>query len=68
VFDVLGLKQNAESSKHAEALEKVMELVIDIRAKAKQEKNFALSDAIRDKLTGAGIQIKDGKEGSSWKV
>jgi len=68
VFDVLGLKQNAESSKHSAALEKVMELVIDIRAKAKQEKNFALSDAIRDKLIAAGIQIKDGKEGSNWKV
>jgi cysteinyl-tRNA synthetase len=68
VFDVLGLKQNAESSKHSEALEKVMELVIDIRAKAKLEKNFVLSDAIRNKLTEAGIQIKDGKEGSSWKV
>ena len=68
VFDVLGLKQNAESSKYTEALEKVMDLVIDIRAKAKQEKNFALSDAIRDKLTEAGIQVKDGKEGSTWKV
>ncbi len=68
VFDVLGLKQNAESSKYTEALGKVMDLVIDIRAKAKQEKNFALSDAIRDKLTEAGIQIKDGKEGSTWKV
>ncbi len=45
-----------------------MEMVIEIRAKAKQEKNFPLSDAIRDKLTAAGIQIKDGKEGSSWKL
>ncbi|MBL7902227.1 MAG: cysteine--tRNA ligase [Bacteroidia bacterium] len=68
VFDVLGLKQHAESSKHTQALEKVMEMVIEIRAKAKQEKNFPLSDAIRDKLTAAGIQIKDGKEGSSWKL
>lgn len=68
VFDVLGLKQNAESSKHTQALEKVMGLVLDIRAKAKQEKNFALSDAIRDKLAEAGIQLKDGKEGSTWKV
>lgn len=68
VFDVLGLKQNSESSKYSEVLDKVMDLVLDIRAKAKQEKNFALSDAIRDKLNQAGVQIKDGKEGSSWKV
>jgi cysteinyl-tRNA synthetase len=68
VFDVLGLKQNSESSKYSEVLDKVMDLVLEIRAKAKHEKNFALSDAIRDKLAGAGVQIKDGKEGSSWKA
>lgn len=68
VFDVLGLKHQAESSKHADALKRVMDLVIDIRGQAKREKNFSLSDAIRDKLTEAGIQIKDGKEGSIWKI
>lgn len=68
VFDIMGLKKSPENSKSAKALKEVMDLVIDIRAKAKNEKNFPLSDAIRDKLTKAGVQIKDGKEGSTWKL
>jgi len=41
-------------------------LIIDIRAKAKSEKDFATADKIRDSLTGLGISIKDGKDGTSW--
>jgi cysteinyl-tRNA synthetase len=43
-------------------------MVLDIRNKAKVDKNFSLSDEIRNKLTDAGVQIKDGKEGASWKI
>ena len=68
VFDVLGLKNEKTDSKTSEALSKVMELIIDIRAKVKADKNFELSDNIRDKLTDAGIQIKDTKEGTAWKI
>jgi cysteinyl-tRNA synthetase len=68
VFDVLGLKQEETNERLDTALEKVMELVLDMRAKAKTGKDFKLSDEIRDKLIAAGIQIKDTKEGSTWKV
>ena len=68
VFDVLGLKNEKTDSKTSQALSKVMELIIDIRAKVKADKNFELSDKIRDKLTDAGIQIKDTKEGTAWKI
>ena len=68
VFDVLGLKNEKPDSKTSEALSKVMELIIDIRAKVKADKNFELSDNIRDKLIDAGIQIKDTKEGTAWKI
>jgi len=68
VFDILGLKNEKTDSKTSEALSKVMELIIDIRAKVKADKNFELSDKIRDKLTDAGIQIKDTKEGTAWKI
>jgi cysteinyl-tRNA synthetase len=68
LFDVLGLKNEKTDSKTSEALSKVMELIIDIRAKMKADKNFELSDKIRDKLTDAGIQIKDTKEGTAWKI
>ena len=68
LFDVLGLKQEDNNSRVDGALEKVMELVLEIRSKAKTGKDFKLSDEIRDKLIGAGIQVKDTKEGSTWKV
>jgi cysteinyl-tRNA synthetase len=68
VFDVLGLKNEKTDSKTSEALSKVMELIIDIRAKVKADKNFELSDNIRDKLIDAGIQIKDTKKGTAWKI
>jgi cysteinyl-tRNA synthetase len=68
VFDVLGLKQEKTDSKTGAALEKVMDLVLDIRAKAKTGRDFKLSDEIRDKLIAAGVQVKDTKEGSDWKI
>jgi cysteinyl-tRNA synthetase len=68
VFDVMGLKSDSENSKANDALTKVIELLIDMRAKAKANKDFATSDEIRNKLTEAGIQIKDGKEGVAWSI
>ncbi len=43
-----------------------MQVLLELRAQAKADKNYALSDAIRDKLAASGFQIKDGKDGSSW--
>lgn len=64
VYDVLGLKNEEEnSSKHTPQL---VELLIQMRGDAKANKNFALSDAIRDKLLDAGIQLKDSKDGTTW--
>ncbi|MBK9285403.1 MAG: cysteine--tRNA ligase [Sphingobacteriaceae bacterium] len=68
VFGVLGLKPEEGSSKLNNALDTVMNILIEIRNKAKIEKNFELSDQIRNKLTEAGIQMKDSKEGTTWKV
>ena len=68
VFSVLGLKSEESNQKVDTALAQVMELVLDIRAQAKKGKDFKLSDEIRDKLIAAGIQVKDGKEGSTWKI
>ena len=45
-----------------------MNLVLDLRAKAKANKDFATSDEIRNKLTDANIQVKDGKEGVTWSI
>lgn len=68
VFDIMGLKKEEESGKSTTALEKVMALVLELRAKAKANKDFAISDEIRNKLTEANIQVKDGKEGATWSL
>jgi cysteinyl-tRNA synthetase len=44
----------------------VMDLVIDLRQQARDNKDWTTSDKIRDGLATAGIVIKDTKEGTSW--
>ena len=68
VFDVMGLKKEEETGKANQALAGVMELIIDLRNKAKANKDYATSDAIRNKLTEVNIQIKDTKEGTNWSI
>jgi cysteinyl-tRNA synthetase len=68
LFDVLGLSAEQSDNKNDLALSKTMDLILELRANAKRDKNFALSDHIRQKLTDAGIEVKDGKEGSAWKL
>lgn len=67
LFDVFGLKEEGEAAgAGGETLSKVMDLVLDLRAQARAEKNWPLSDKLRDALNDAGIVVKDGKEGASW--
>lgn len=68
VFDIMGLKKEEETGKAITALEGVMQLVLDLRDKAKANKDFATSDEIRNKLTASNIQVKDSKEGTSWSI
>lgn len=68
IFDVLGLKLEEGNEKTDAALAKVMNLILEIRAQAKKGRDFKLSDEIRDKLLEAGIQVKDTKDGSNWKI
>lgn len=64
IYDVLGLQIITENSN--EKLAPVMDLVIDLRQQARENKDWTTSDKIRDGLAAAGISIKDGKEGTSW--
>ena len=66
VFDILGLKANEDHDTGGEALGKVIDIMMDIRNKARQNKDWATSDQIRDELKNAGIIIKDTKEGYEW--
>ncbi len=63
VFDVLGLKSEAGES---DDLSPLMDLVIQLRNEAKSKQDYATSDQIRMALQTAGIQLKDGKEGTTW--
>ena len=69
-FDILGLKNecSADNDAREEAYGKVVDMVLDLRAKAKAEKNWAVSDQIRDALSAAGFQVKDTKDGVTWKL
>lgn len=68
VFDILGLEQQNGSSDDGDALSGVVELLINLRNEARANKDFATSDKIRDELLALGIQLKDGKDGTSFSV
>jgi cysteinyl-tRNA synthetase len=65
-FDVLGIRNEKAGNNSSEKLEGVVEMLIGMREEARANKNWALSDEIRDKLLALGIQLKDGKEGTSF--
>jgi cysteinyl-tRNA synthetase len=66
VFDILGLTNDADSSDNIGTLSDTVEVLIKLRAEARANKDFALSDKIRDELLAVGIQLKDGKDGTSF--
>ena len=66
VFDILGLE--AESDGNSEALDGVMNLVLDIRKSAKSNKDWGTADKIRDGLKDAGIEVMDSREGTTYKL
>ena len=69
MFDILGLSEmNSEAETDGEKLSGTIELLIQLRAEARANKNFALSDQIRDQLLEMGIQLKDGKEGTTFSL
>ncbi len=68
VFEVLGLEHKNESGQDSDKLQGVVELLIQLRNEARSNKDFATSDKIRDQLLAMGIQLKDGKEGTTFNV
>ena len=65
VFDVLGLVREKDAGDD-QVLDALVKEFIQLRAEAKARRDFAASDAIRDKLAAAGILLKDTKEGTTW--
>ena len=68
VFDVLGLENDAKSDSGTDKLSGAVDVLIKLRQEARANKDFALSDKIRDELAAAGIQLKDGKDGTTFSV
>ena len=75
-FDLLGLLPGASgataatggSTAREEAFGKAVDMLLELRAVAKANKDWATSDKIRDMLNEAGFEVKDTKDGATWKL
>ena len=67
-IDILGLQTEQSSSKYLDSYKKAVDLLLSLRLEAKQGKNWALSDRIRDELASYGFVVKDTKEGFEWSL
>jgi len=68
IEDVLGLKAESEMGSGNDAYKQAIDLLLNIRLQAKQNKDWATSDKIRNELTALGFEIKDTKDGFEWKI
>ncbi|MBQ3781322.1 MAG: cysteine--tRNA ligase, partial [Bacteroidaceae bacterium] len=73
-FDLLGLKKanssgnSGDNSAREEAFGHVVDMLLEQRMKAKAAKDWATSDLIRDRLAELGFEVKDTKDGFTWKL
>jgi cysteinyl-tRNA synthetase len=67
IYDVLGLKEAVEDAK-SYILDDFIHMLIQLRNQARADKNWALSDEIRNELAHIGVQLKDGKDGTSFSL
>jgi cysteinyl-tRNA synthetase len=69
-FDILGLKgeTGVNNSEREKSFGKVVDMVLDLRAKAKDAKDWTTSDQIRNELQQDGFEIQDTQDGATWKL
>ena len=68
-FDIMGLQDEAASNAEREkAYAGAVDLLLDIRRKAKEAKDWATSDRVRDELSRLGFEVKDTRDGATWKL
>jgi cysteinyl-tRNA synthetase len=60
--------ENVTAKNDSDKLSKVIEMLIEMRKEARDNKDWAMSDKIRDELADFGIQLKDGKEGTTFSI
>ena len=68
LLDILGMKPSVNDSSTDRLDNKLMQIIIELRKKAKQNKDYAAADAIREMLSQTGITLKDTKDGVEWSV
>ena len=69
VFGVLGLvDEESAGGASGKVVDGLMQMVLEERAKAREAKDWALSDHIRDSLKALGISVKDTKDGAEWSL
>lgn len=68
IYDILGLEDQSTSEGQSDTLSGVVSLLIELRNNARGNKDFATSDKIRDELAALGVQLKDGKDGTTFSL
>ncbi len=69
VFGVLGLVDEDKSGNASDkVIDGLMQMVLEERSRAREAKDWAMSDHIRDSLKELGISVKDTKEGAEWTI
>ncbi|MBO7477858.1 MAG: cysteine--tRNA ligase, partial [Salinivirgaceae bacterium] len=68
VCDILGLQIESAGSGSSDAYKKAIDLLLSIRQQAKQNKDWATSDRIRNELAAIGFNVKDTKDGFEWEL
>jgi cysteinyl-tRNA synthetase len=68
IFHIFGLTDETSTAQNGGPIDGLMELVLELRKEARENKNWSTADKIRDGLKALEIQIKDGKEGTTWSL
>lgn len=68
LFDILGLKPEESSAAGSETVRQLVDLTLEVRSRAKNNKDWTTSDFIRDELGKIGIVVKDRKDGTEWEM
>ncbi|MDR0728656.1 MAG: cysteine--tRNA ligase [Prevotellaceae bacterium] len=68
MVNILGLRDDRQASGQVGLLDGLIRMILDVRATAKANRDFATGDRIRDELTRLGVAVKDTKEGSVWSM
>ena len=68
LFEILGFDLNNDEPNEKDSKTELIELLIKIRSQARENKNFKLSDEIRDELLSLGIKLNDNKNDSSFEL